>query len=173
MSENSSGIFNFIILLMIVILIGINYVIYSKMSCPICPTCPPIKECLSCPVPSSQGLINYIINTIINDVNNISANNYDVILQKYFVLNQDITSDKIKIAFFDKIKKEIVDKKYLLDPINIVYLNLTNDDKDKFKKKYNTGIIPNPLFVINGINLIFGFQNDPSLLKIFIDLTLF
>jgi hypothetical protein len=173
MSENSSGLFNFIIVIMIIILIGLNYIIYTKMSCPSCPTCPPIKECLSCPVPSSQGLINYIINTIINDINNINANNYDVILQKYFVLNQDIISDKAKIAFFDKIKKEIVDKKYLLEPINIVYLNLTNDDKEKFKKKYSTGIIPNPLFVINGMNLIFGFQNDPSLLKIFIDLSLF
>ena len=61
MSENGSGVFNFIIVLMIIILIGINFIIYTKMSCPTCPTCPPIKECLSCPVPSSQGLINYII----------------------------------------------------------------------------------------------------------------
>jgi hypothetical protein len=173
MSESDQNWSSYIIILLIVILLGFNYYYFNKFSCPTCPTCPQFKECLSCPVPSSQGLINYMINTFVNDIGKSSQNNYDELLLKYFILNIAITSDKGKIAFFDKIKKESIEKKYLLEPNNITYLNLTNDDKEKFKKKYNTGIIPNPLFVINGVNLIFGFQNDPSILKIFIDMEKF
>lgn len=163
----------YIIIVLIVLLLGLNYYAINKFVCPSCPVCPPIKECLSCPVPSSQGLINYMINTFINDIGKSDQNNYDELLLKYFILNIPITSDKGKIAFFDKIKKESVQKKYLFEPNNIVYLNLVKDDLDKFKKKYNTGIIPNPLFVIKDVNLIFGFQNDPSILKIFIDMEQF
>jgi hypothetical protein len=173
MVESDQSWSSYFIILLIIILFGFNYYSYSRFNCPNCPTCPPVKECLSCPVPSSQGLINYMINTLINDIGKSNQINYDELLLKYFILNIPITSDKGKIAFFDKIKKESIEKKYLLEPINIVYLNLSDTDKEKFKKKYNTGIIPNPLFVVNGINLIFGFQNDPSVLKIFVDMTLF
>lgn len=166
----SQGWSAYIIILLIIILLGFNYYTYNKFNCPICPTCPPIKECLSCPVPSSQGLINYLTNTLINDIGKSKQDNYNELLLKYFILNKQIDSEKGLIVFFDKIKKHIIDKKYLLDPNNVIYLNLTDDDKNKFKQKFNTGMIPNPLFFINGISLVFGFQNDPSILKIFIDM---
>lgn len=163
---------NFIIILLIIILLGFNYYTYSKFICPICPTCPPVKECLSCPVPSSQGLINYITNTFINDISKSTKSTYDDYLNKYFILNSPFTTDKTKELFFDKVKKQI-DLKYLLEPNNIIYLNFTDDDKDKFKKKFNIGIIPNPLFIVKGMDFVFGFQNDPSIIKVFIDQTLF
>lgn len=163
---------SFIIILLLIILFSFNYYSYGKFVCPTCPTCPPIKECLSCPVPSSQGLINYIINTFMNDISKATNTKYDEYLNKYFILNIPFTTDKPKELFFDKVKKQI-NLRYLLEPNNIIYLNLSTDDKDKFQKKFNTGIIPNPLFIIKGMDFIFGFQNDPSILKVFIDQTLF
>lgn len=163
----------YIIILLILLLFGFNYYTYTKFTCPTCPTCPPIKECLTCPIPSSQGLINYLTNTFINDIL-VKANtsNFDEYLNKYFILSAPFTTDKTKELFFDKVKKQ-ANLKYLLAPLNITYLNLSDVDKDKFMKKYNIGILPTPLFIIKGMDFIFGFQNDPSVLKIFIDQTLF
>ena len=68
---------SFIIILLLIILFSFNYYSYGKFVCPTCPTCPPIKECLSCPVPSSQGLINYIINTFMNDISKATNTKYE------------------------------------------------------------------------------------------------
>jgi hypothetical protein len=94
MSNSEDNWSAYFIILLLLLLFGFNYYIYSKFTCPICPKCPPIKECLSCPVPSSQGLINYMINTFINDITKASSNNYNDLLTKYFILSIPITSEK-------------------------------------------------------------------------------
>jgi hypothetical protein len=163
---------SYIIMILIIMLAFLHWYTYGRFSCPNCPLCPPVKECAVCPVPSSQGLINYILLTFSADLDTLKASGYDLFINKYLVLDSPFTTDNAKELFFAKLRNQM-SKKYLLTPDNIVYLNMNTEDKEKFKVKFNSGIIPNPLFLINGMDLIFGFQNDPSSLKIYINQNLF
>lgn len=163
---------SYIIVLLLFILIGIQWYLYDKFNCPNCPTCPPIKECLNCPIPSSQGIINYINYTLIYDIENAVKETYNDIINKYVILDRKLMGDNESEVLIMKLKKQF-EKKSILTVENIVYLNMSIEDKEKFKIKFNTGILPNPLFIVNGMDLIFGFQNDPSSLKIFINQSLF
>jgi hypothetical protein len=163
---------SFIIIAMLLIVIGIHFYTSSKFKCPDCPTCPPVKECLQCPVPSSQGIINYILYTFVSEIETLVPSNYNDFFTKYLIINDNNISDKNKELIVSKIKNQVKNK-YIFNIDNVVYLNMTTDDKEKFKKKYNTYIIPNPLFIIKDIDLVFGFSNDPAQIKVFIDITAF
>jgi len=162
----------YIIILLISVVVGIQLYTYSRFRCSDCPICPVVKDCPKPIVPSSQGLINYILFTFVKDIEQSNASNLDDIINRYLVMDSPLTSDNGKQLLIDKLKTQVKNK-YLLDPKNIIYLNMSEDDRTKFKVKFNTAIIPNPLFVITGLDLIFGFSNDPSSLKIFINQSLF
>jgi len=162
----------YIIILLITIVVGIQLYTYSKFRCSDCPICPVVKDCPKQIVPSSQGLINYIINTFINDLEKLNPNNNDDFIIKYLIVDTPFTSDNAKQLLIDKIKLQVRNK-VVLDPLNIIYLNMSEEDRDKFKVKFNTAILPNPLFIIKNMDLIFGFSNDPSTLKVFINQALF
>lgn len=171
MDDNTDSWSSYIIMILIIMVAILHWITFGRFSCPNCPICPPIKECPSCPVPSSQGLINYILLTFIADLENknISTNEF---INKYIIVDTPFTTEITKELFLSKVRTQM-DKKYILTPDNIVYLNMSTEDKNKFKIKFNVGILPNPLFIITGSDLIFGFQNDPSILKIYINQSLF
>jgi len=162
----------YIIVLLITIVVGIQLYTYSKFRCADCPICPVVKDCPKQIVPSSQGLVNYILYTFVNDIEKLNPNNNDDFIIKYLILDTPFTSDNAKQLLIDKLKNQVKNK-YVFDPLNIIYLNMSEPDREKFKIKFNTAILPNPLFIINGMDLIFGFSNDPSTLKVFINQSLF
>lgn len=173
MDESNDSWSSYIIMILIIMVAFLHWYTFGRFSCPNCPICPPVKECSICPVPSSQGLINYIMLTFATDLEKIkNVNEYDEFITKYIIVDKAFTNNSAKELFFTKIKEQM-NKKYLLTPENITYLNMNAEDKEKFKVKFNVGILPNPLFLITGLDLIFGFQNDPSILKIYINQSLF
>ena len=172
MDENSDTWSSYIIMILIIMVAFLHWYTFGRFTCPNCPICPHVKECSICPVPSSQGLINYILATFVSDLDKVNSTNYDELLTKYIIVDKPFITTTSKDLFFSKIKEQM-SKRYLLTPENIIYLNMSTDDKEKFKVKFNVGILPNPLFLITGLDLIFGFQNDPSILKIYINQSLF
>jgi hypothetical protein len=162
----------YLIVFLICVVVGIQLYTYSNFKCADCPICPVVKDCPKLIVPSSQGIVNYLIFTFANDIEKLRSNNINDFIDKYLVIDTPFTSDNAKQLLIDKIKKQI-SQKYLLDPNNVVFLNMSVPDREKFKLKFNIPILPNPLFVITGLDLIFGFNNDPSVLKVFINQSLF
>lgn len=172
MDEYSDSWSSYIIMILIIMVAFLHWYTFGRFTCPNCPICPPSKDCPICPVPSSQGLINYILLTFANDLDKVKSSTYDDFIIKYIIIDKPFANENAKELFFSKIKEQM-SKKYLLTPENMTYLNMNVEDKEKFKVKFNVGILPNPLFLITGMDLIFGFQNDPSVLKIYINQSLF
>ena len=135
MDEHTDSWSSYIIMILIIMVAFLHWYTFGRFSCPNCPICPPVKECPQCPVPSSQGLINYILLTFVADLEKAkSVSSYDDFIAKYIIIDKPFANASGKELFFTKIREQM-SKKYLLTPDNITYLNMNNEDKEKFKVK--------------------------------------